>query len=86
MGVPSLSTFPTMGRLSTINASDYRLSDDYPTIDYWRVSAFLPVVRLERADVRDLVVFRGSIFVAQCLPLCVSLSVRRDVWRENCRK
>ena len=75
-----------MGRLSTINASDYRLSDDYPTIDYWRVSAFLPVVWLWRADVRDLAVFCGSIFVAQCWPPGVSLSDRRDVWRENCRK
>jgi hypothetical protein len=75
-----------MGRLSTINASDYRLSDDYPTIDYWSVSVFLPVVRSERADVRGLVVFRGSVFVTQCWPPGVSLSVQLDVWRENCHK
>jgi hypothetical protein len=75
-----------MGRLSTINASDYRLSDDYPTIDYWCVSVFLPVVWSRWADVRDLVVFRGSIFVAQCRSLGVSLSVQLDVWRENCHK
>jgi hypothetical protein len=68
-----------MGRLSTINASDYRLSDDYPTIDYWRVSVFLPVVRSERADVRGLVVFRGSIFVSQCRSPDVSLSEWLDV-------
>jgi hypothetical protein len=68
-----------MGRLSTINASDYRLSDDYPTIDYWSVSVFLPVVRSERADVRGLVVFRGSIFVSQCRSPDVSLSDLLDV-------
>lgn len=81
MGVPSLSTFPTMGRLSTINDNDYRLLSDYPTIDYWRVSVFLPVVWPERADMRDLAVFCGSIFVAQCWPPGASLSVRLDVWR-----
>jgi hypothetical protein len=75
-----------MGRLSTINASDYRLSGDYPTIDYWRVSVFLPVVLAGRADMRGLVVFRGSIFVSQCRSPDVSLSVQLDVWRENCHK
>ena len=86
---------PTIGCSLSFDFSDYgttidyqrqRLSDDYPTIDYWRVSAFLPVVRPERADMRDLAVFCGSIFVAQCWPPGVSLSVRLDVWRENCRK
>ena len=74
MGVPSLSTFPTMGRLSTINASDYRLSDDYPTIDYWRVSAFLPVVlagagrRAGSGGVSQLY-FCGALPVARRFPL-----------------
>ena len=66
MGVPSLSTFPTMGRLSTINDNDYRLLSDYPTIDYWRVSVFLPVVWHGWADARDPVMFRGSNYVVSC--------------------
>lgn len=50
----------TIRRLS---ANDYRLLSDYPTIDYWRVSVFLPVVWHGRADARDLVMFRGSNYV-----------------------
>jgi hypothetical protein len=68
-----------MGRLSTINASDYRLSGDFPTIDYWRISVFLPVVRHGLEDALDPVMFRGSIFVAQCRSPGVSLSERLDV-------
>jgi hypothetical protein len=79
---------PTIGCSLSFDFSDYgttidyqrqRLSDDYPTIDYWCVSVLLPVVWSRWADVRDLVVFRGSIFVAQCRSLGVSLSARPDV-------
>jgi hypothetical protein len=68
-----------MGRLSTINASDYRLLDDYPTIDYWSVSVFLPVVRHGLEDALDPVMFRSSVFVAQCRSPGVSLSEWLDV-------